>query len=80
MGQVRDLKGCTVGRLTVVERGPDFETASGDVRVQWWCHCSICDDEYLIVARDLRRGKWDKGCNQCKKTFRMVERTNQTLQ
>ena len=40
MPAIKDLTGQTFGRLTVMERGPDYITPKGKKRVRWICKCS----------------------------------------
>lgn len=46
-----DMRGQTVGRLTVVARGPNSAAGSAC----WYCRCS-CGVETLVVGEALRRG------------------------
>lgn len=50
--------GRTFGRLTVVERGPDWvsPTGRGPRKVQWKCRCE-CGGSVLVRASSLRSGK-----------------------
>ena len=57
-------QGDKFGKLTVVDRGPDFEGSCGDKRVRWWVDCSVCDKMFLKISRDIERNKTIK-CKHC---------------
>ena len=50
MGRVKDLTGQKFGRLTVIKRGDNHITKSGNQIVQWWCKCD-CNNKKLILIR-----------------------------
>lgn len=51
MAKIIDLTGQKIGRLTVVERGPN----TGQGRAQWLCRCA-CGSEKLVKAENLSGG------------------------
>jgi hypothetical protein len=58
MGSVLiDRTGEVHGRLTVVERGPDYVSPKGKVHVRWWCRCSCPEaPSVLVTVNQLRDG------------------------
>ena len=53
-----DLTGMTFGRLTVIERGPDYITPKGVHESQWWCNCSCGKpDRVLISGKGMKQGR-----------------------
>ena len=46
---LNDLTGKKFGRLTVMERGEDKISPSGQKKVRWWCKCD-CGNSELILA------------------------------
>lgn len=58
---LQDLTGQYFGKLKVIKRAENIE-CGGHMRVAWWVECQKCNDEYIYVARDLKRMKHDKGC------------------
>lgn len=67
---LEDLTGQIFGKVKVLRRGPDYDGFS-DTRVQWYVMCLLCDQEQLVIARDLKRyrQRFKKGCYKCS-TFR----------
>ena len=56
--KVKDLTGCSFGRLTVLERAE----SSKQGQAQWRCKCS-CGKEIITLGSNLRRGKTSScGC------------------
>lgn len=57
------------GKLKVIEQGPKT-THRKNNELQWWCKCSVCDEEVLYVGRDLKRVDHDKGCYLCRRDLK----------
>lgn len=51
MAFFKDLRGQTFGRLTVIERGPDYITPKGKKRIRWVCVCSCGNPTPVLVER-----------------------------
>lgn len=63
MGKFEDLRGRVFGRLTVVERAPDYVSPKGYKKIQWYCKCSCGNPELTIVtSSNLKNGD----VNSCK--------------
>lgn len=65
MGYLIDLTGNRYGKLTVIERGPDYIFPSTKHHtLQWYCLCE-CGNKTLVLGSDLKRGKTQScGCRQ----------------
>lgn len=49
-----DLRGKTIGELTIIDRGENIYEACGTIRAQWDCVCS-CGDRVTVKSRYLHR-------------------------
>lgn len=65
MAKAEDLTGRTFGYLTVLKRGEDHVSKSGQKKVQWICECKLCGKEKTVAAQDLKTGRTVScGCYQ----------------
>lgn len=55
MSRIIDLTGQKFGRLTVIERGPDYVKPSGKHEIKWHCRCE-CGNEIDVLGENLKRG------------------------
>jgi len=62
MPAIKDLTGQTFGRLTVMERGPDYITPKGKKRVRWICKCSCGNPAPVLVGRGSLTTGHTKSC------------------
>lgn len=75
MAKLVDLTGKRFGKLTVVNRAPDYITPSGQHKTQWYCQCSCGNKNLVIVmATHLKTGHttscgcvYDENLNQLHK-------------
>lgn len=61
MGTLIDLTGQVFGRLTVLERGPNYIKSDGRTITRWWCICK-CGNKTLIQGGHLKHGTQSCGC------------------
>ena len=54
---LKDLTGQVFGRLTVIERAPNYITPKGQSKTVWHCKCNCGnDDDILVMGTHLRSG------------------------
>lgn len=62
MGALKNRVGEKFGKLTVLERGPDYVSPKGNKKVQWLCQCE-CGNTKLVRGNDLVSGRTQScGC------------------
>lgn len=62
--RLTDLTGQTFGRLTAINRGPDYTQRNGRTRPQWRCAC-VCGSIMLALSENLVSGNTTScGCQQ----------------
>lgn len=72
----KDLRGQKIGRLTIIERGPDRIQPSGQKKTRWWCEC-ICGNMALIETTGLLNGHTQScGCLQREATSKAKKKYN----
>ena len=72
----KDLRGQTMGRLTIIERGPDRIQPSGQRKTRWWCECT-CGNTALIATSDLLNNHTQScGCLQREATSQARKKYN----
>lgn len=67
LGKAEDLTGKKFGRLTVIERAPDYiQPNNGRKRTQWKCVCDCQKNkknpDYIIVVKDRLKGGNTRSC------------------
>lgn len=72
----KDLRGQKMGRLTIIERGPDRIQPSGQRKTRWWCECT-CGNTALIATSDLLNNHTQScGCLQKEATSQARKKYN----
>lgn len=76
MGKVINLKGCTFGRLTVLERSQNKICANKQSKVMWKCICT-CGNIVDVEGSKLKNGHTQScGCLQKERTSQARQKQN----
>lgn len=73
MKKIQDLTGQKFGRLTVLERAPNYITPKGIQRSNWKCQCD-CGKIVTVIGTHLRNGNTKScGCLQKEKAKQLLK-------
>lgn len=73
MKKIQDLTGQKFGRLTVLERAPNYITPKGRQRSNWKCQCE-CGKIITVIGTHLRNGNTKScGCLQKEKAKQLLK-------
>lgn len=73
MKKIQDLTGQRFGRLTVLERAPNYITPKGTQRSNWKCQCD-CGKIVTVIGTHLRNGNTKScGCLQKEKAKQLLK-------
>lgn len=73
MSRMIDMLGLRVGRLTVIERAPNYRTIGGALTAQWLCRCE-CGAAVTVRGSLLRKAR-TKSCGCLKREMWAAQRT-----
>lgn len=74
----KDLSGQKFGKLTVIERGPNYEYKNGKHKARWWCKCDCGNPNFTLVETyALKSGHTQScGCIRNEKLSKMKKKYN----
>ena len=74
MGKFEDLTGQKFGRLTVIERAPDYISPKGYKVAQWRCKCNCEEQNEAIASTHSLKSEHTKSCG-CLRDEKTIERS-----